>query len=49
MKRTKDYVKKHRELAAKNGMKRVEATIHISRVPEFKALVAEMRQPAGFK
>ncbi|GEM_PF-3555147 len=45
MKPNKDYVKKHRDLAAKSGLKRVEATIHASRVAEFRSLVADMRQP----
>lgn len=45
MKHGKDYVKKHRDLAAKSGLKRVEATIHSSRVSDFRAMVAEMRQP----
>jgi len=44
-KESKDYVKKHRDLAAKSGLKRVEATIHSSRVSDFRAMVAEMRQP----
>ena len=46
-KESKDYVKKHRDLAAKSGLKRVEATIHVSRVLEFRALVADMRQPVN--
>jgi|TARA_R110000824_G_scaffold340920_1_gene527399 hypothetical protein len=47
MKQNNDYVKTHRDRAAKLGLKRVEATIHHSRVSEFRAMVAEMRQPAN--
>ena len=45
MKNSNDYVKKHRKMAAKNGMKRVESTIHKSHLNDYRSLVKTMKEP----